>query len=130
MPVMFPDDIIRSIFSVLEFETLVDLLEKYQKKRPEWDEYRAKIPEEILQKWALVLKTCKQNGFLYSDVHEKKIRWYQIKTSARTRKNNDKCAVCGNDFIYGSCKGRVKVINGQKHFLKCFDEYTQEGRGC
>ena len=65
-PVMFPDDIIRSIFTVLEFETLIDYLEKYQKKRPEWDEYRAKIPEEILNKWCKVLKSCKTEVFRLS----------------------------------------------------------------
>lgn len=127
IPIQYPDDIIRSVFSVLELETFTDYLEKYLKKRPEWDEYRSKIPEELLLKWARVLKACKSNGFLFRDIREDKMRWWQIRTDARTVKSVDKCTLCSNDFISGTCKGLLKLINSQRTFISCWQMHTKAG---
>jgi len=113
-----PEEIIRSVMMNLDYEAIYEFLEKYRKKRPEWDDYRSKIPEPLLEKWGLVLKACRENGFIYPITRDGKILFSQIQTHDRI--NVDNCTLCTNSIIAGTCKGRIKYIEGKKTFVFCW----------
>jgi len=113
-----PEVVLRSVMMNLDYEAMYDFLEKYQKKRPEWDDYRSKIPEPLLEKWGRVLKECRESGFISPRAHDGKIIFAQIQT--HNRKNVDNCTLCTNSLIAGNCKGRLRPNAGKKTFVQCW----------
>jgi len=113
---MMPDDVLRAEMMQMDIETIIDFLDKYQKKRPEWDDFRGKIPESLLQKWGRVLKICRENGFINPVAKNGKIIFSQILSHKRNRKNSDKCTLCTNNFIDYTCKGKIK----NRNFVPCW----------
>lgn len=111
----------RGIFMVSDYEAMYDFLEKYQKTRPEWDVFRGKIPEVLLNKWGRVVKECRQNGFISPTARDKKIIFHQVKSHVRNNQNNDKCTICLKRFIDYECDGKTTLYHGQYQHVKCWE---------
>ncbi len=118
IPIKMPMDLARGIFSPQEYDSLLELLEIYLKKRPEWDIYRAKIPEFLLKKYRAWLSQCYENGFLLPYVDGNEIHWHQIVSSKR--KFVDRCTTCRRTIIDRSCRGFMRTVNGNRDFVPCW----------
>jgi len=102
----------------IDYETMYDFLEKYQIKRPDWEDFRVKIPQSLLDKWQIVLTACRENGFINPVARNGKIVFSQILT--HNREAVDGCTVCNNSIINGTCRGRLRYIDNKKTFFFCW----------
>ena len=119
-PRRMPENIIRSIFSNPDdYDDMVRHLSTWQKNQSDWNQYRQKIPDELLQKWSQVMKEFRLNGYLSPRVENGKIVPRQILTHERTRSCTDQCTLCPNTIIGGMCKGQFTIRNNQKFFIPC-----------
>ena len=110
------------MFSILgsDEQDMTGYLSAYQKNSAEWDVFRKKIPQELLNKFKRVLDECKLEGFINPHVREGKIVWNQILTRERCKNATDKCTLCSKSFIAGDCLGKLRIINNQKRFIFCW----------
>lgn len=116
-----PDEIIDKYFSSTEKKTFTEFLSIYQKTRPDWDAYRNKIPDGMLDKWVKILKDCRVNGFIRPQVTNGELCWSQIQGFKRNYQNADKCTLCPSSDKSGDCRGTTKYKDGQRMFRPCWE---------
>jgi len=106
-----------------ELSSWISFIQQKQKTNSEWEDIRKKMPPELLDKTAEVLKECRQNGFIRPHVVNGTLIWDQIMGSERNRKYNCQCDLCDNDMSSGSCKGKFINNNaGHRDFKKCWEK--------
>ena len=121
IPLQKPDEIITKYFTKMEKEALVKYLSSYQKTRPDWDQFRNTMPDELLDKWTKILKECRENGFVSPRVDKWEIVWSQILGFKRNYKCVDKCSLCSSSQRAGDCKGTTKYKLDQRMFQPCWE---------
>ena len=119
IPKRSPETIMFSILGSDEDE-MGRFLATYQKTQPEWDVFRKKIPDELLKKFQRVLQECKSEGYINPHMSEGNIVWQQILTRERSKNNSDQCTTCSRSFVAGDCRGKTRLVNGQRHFVFCW----------
>ena len=115
-----PDDIVSEFLDFADRETLIKFLSTYQKTKPDWDNYRHKIPDGLLSKFAKCLQECRKYGFIAPKVEGENIVWKQIFGFKRNYKNTDQCTTCSRSQRAGDCRGRAIYKNHQKMFQPCW----------
>lgn len=88
-----------------------------------WDDYKVRINEELLDKWARVLVICRQNGFLLPYATHSEIIWSQV-LDRGYRGSGDPCFLCTNTTVNNSCRGRWTG----KDFVPCWMLNPAEGQ--
>jgi len=112
--------IVISLMDATERELMVKYLTQYKKTGSDWDTFKNKIPEKLLEKWKFVLDACRENGFIAPKVYNEKIIWSQILGFKRNYKNADKCTLCSCNHKDGNCKGKLIYKNQQRMFQQCW----------
>jgi hypothetical protein len=120
IPEIMPIALAKTIFQPDEYDSITEFLEIYVKKRPDWDQFRAKVPEILLHKFRQWLSGCRKNGFIAPYVEGGEIHWHQIVSN--NRKYVDKCTLCNRPVLYHTCNGRMIEKNGQRNFRVCWGE--------
>lgn len=118
IPKRSPETIMFSILGSDEQE-MTNFLSAYQKNQPEWDVFRKKIPQELLNKFKRVMNECHSEGYVNPKVQDGNITWRQILTRVRSKDNADQCTLCPNSLAAGTCKGRMRHTN-QRLFVPCW----------
>ena len=77
-----------------------------------WDEYRKKVDNVLLESWGGVLRLCRENGFICPVVRSNKIIFSQMLGSPAT----DKCYLCGEE-----CSGTYTITPRGKEFTPCWE---------
>lgn len=116
-----PDDIMGEIMDFSDRESIIKFLSTYQKTRPDWDNFRNKIPDRLLDKWAKVLKNCRKFGFIRPKVENEKITWHQVLGFKRNHQNTDQCTLCSRSQRAGDCRGGIVIKNNQRMFKQCWN---------
>lgn len=70
-----------------------------------WENYRLKIPPDVLGQLGQILSECRRNGFMFSHAYEGKLKWHQIMTASGVK--SDLCGLCERE-----CKRREGIDNG------------------
>lgn len=115
-----PDDIVGEIMNFADKEVLIKLLGNYQKSKPDWDNYRHKLPEVLLGKFTKVLQECRRFGFIAPKVQGEELVWKRILGFKRNQENADQCSMCHRSQRAGDCKGRAVNKSGQMMFKPCW----------
>jgi hypothetical protein len=115
-----PDDIVGEFINFSEKETLVKFLSAYQKTKPDWDTYRHKIPDTLLDKFLKALQECRKHGFIAPKVVGGELFWKRIMGFPRNYKNSDQCSMCSKSQRAGDCRGRAIYKNQQRMFKPCW----------
>lgn len=121
-PLVIPKQRVETLIRVYfanpdDYADMVKHLETFQKTRAEWDHYRQKIPSVLLQKWGELLNACRESGYIAPSAKGGKIVFRQIISS---NGNADQCTLCNNNIIAGTCKGKLRFMNGKKTFVFCW----------
>jgi hypothetical protein len=119
-PQKYPAQIIDEIFSYDEKKSMIKYLITHQKTQTDWNVFRQKIPDELLEKWANIMRECRENGFVNPIVRHEKIQWSQIVGFERNYKNYDECSLCSRSFVGGDCNGEITYKFGKKDFKPCW----------
>ena len=120
IPKKNPQQIMDDVFAYGDKDVMVKLLIGFQKLFPiGWDEYRKKIPDDILEKWGTIMSKCHENGFVSPRVYGNKIHWKQV--MGMHTDLSDECTMCRNTFVSGECKGQLKINNkNERVFIPCW----------
>lgn len=122
-PIRWPQEIIAKILTYQELQAWIGFIQAKQKTHAEWDDIGKRMPPELRDKTALVLKECKQNGFINPHISNGKLAWSQILGHERNRKYNCQCDLCDNDTTSGTCRGRfVNNNQGHRDFKPCWEK--------
>jgi hypothetical protein len=100
-----PEQILNQFLSYTDKDDMIKFLSSWQKSQAEWDVFRKKIPDELLEKWGTALRKCRENGFINPHIDGNKITWQRI--LVRNTKHCDKCFLCDRNFTGGDCRGRI-----------------------
>jgi len=123
-PVRMPNEIVDGLLLQSEKDMLIQHLINFQKSDCSWDSYRSKIPDTILDKFKVILKECKRNGFICPRVRQGILVWSQVLGDKRNRSASDECTLCDNNFHSGTCRGRNFItLNGGTNFKKCWERH-------
>ena len=95
-----------------DFVSIREMLKTYQKGKDYvgWDNFRQKIPEDILLIWAEILRECRRNGYIAPWAYEDSIKWMQVISINNVQ--GDLCGLCErncerrDDFNSGEMKKR------------------------
>jgi len=91
-----------------------------------WDEFRHKIPDDLLASWGTVLIECRRNGFVNPHVFNGEIVWDQIlDNGSGERRNADYCTLCERD-----CKRRELIDSGETKRLRILNPGYHEKPPC
>jgi hypothetical protein len=130
VPEELPETTMRRIFKEGEYEALVSYLIAYQRAGDmrRWDEFRHKVPDDLLEALRTVMVECKRNGFIHPQAFDGKIVWSQIlDNGSGPRRNADRCTLCERDCIRremletGEIKRR-KILNpGYREPKPCWE---------
>ena len=121
-PVKSPDEIISDIFTYEDREMFIKAIISKQKTGAEWENIRAKLPEQFLDKLKKVMQECWENGFCRPQIRNGELVWSQIKGDERKMNHPEQCDLCRNSFQSGTCKGRIHYnFKGQRNFKKCWE---------
>ena len=112
-----PQEIVDGTMAYDDQAAMIKHLRAHQKTRGSWEEYRAKIPDALLEKWQIVLEVCRRQGFFNPYVVGEEIRWMQIVGRDR---HCDPCTVCPKTYQDGSCFGSVGEKNNHMEFTPCW----------
>jgi hypothetical protein len=118
----------RRIFKMGEYEAMVSYLLAYQRAGDmrRWDEFRHKIPDDLLTAWGTVLIECRRNGFVNPHVFNGEILWDQIlDNGSGERRNADRCTLCERD-----CKRRELIDSGETKRLRILNPGYHEKPPC
>jgi len=88
-----------------------------------WDEYRTKIPQELLDTWVRVMTECRRNGFINPHVEHGVIVFDQVLASGMD--NADLCTLCDR-----YCIRREMVDTGELKRRKTMNKDYQELEMC
>jgi hypothetical protein len=116
-----PSEIMDDHLTWQEKTSITKILSSYQKSQVDWDMFRKKLPEDLLNKFQNVLKEARENGYFLPKVVNNHIQWKQIFGFKRNYKNADKCTLCPCNFIAGDCKGGSKHKFGTILFRPCWE---------
>jgi hypothetical protein len=117
-----PDLYVNGILSPADKEAMVKHLITRQKTKAEWDVYRKKIADELLEKWERVLNICREQGFINPHIINEKIIWNRVLSQKRSQKSNDKCTLCDKTYTSGECEGQMIYNSKEKRetFVPCW----------
>ena len=122
-PIRWPQEIIADYLDFQEQQVWQSFILIKQKTNGEWDEIAKKMPPELRDKTAKVLKECKQNGFIRPRVYDGKLKWQQVMGLERHMKYACQCDLCDNNTTSGTCKGKfVKNSMGHRDFKACWEK--------
>lgn len=113
---MTPHDVIVNIFGVLykenkEYLAMLDcILAFYIVKNSNWEDYRKKVPPNILSLWNRVLTECYRQGYIFCGITGDEMTWFRIMTNKN--KSNDLCSLCERP-----CVRRYKIDSGEQKRL-------------
>lgn len=117
---MHPNQIIDEFMDWSDKDLMIKHLISYQKLGDDrnWDNYRKKIPDELLQKWANIIFKCRMSGFIAPRAYDNKIVWKTMITYHPEM--CDQCSVCPKTFISGECQGKLKPKMEGGHWVRNF----------
>ena len=109
-----------------EYKSIAEYLATYQRQGDyrRWDEFRNKIPLELLKIWGDILIECRRNGFCLPRAENNQIMWRQVISTNKIR-NGDLCTMCDRD-----CKRRKAIDSGDAKQRKMIDPKYQEQKPC
>ena len=119
-----PNHIVDEFMDWNDKDQMIKHLIAYQKLGDDrnWDNYRKKIPDELLEKWGNVILQCRMNGYLYPRAYDNKIIWKTM--TFYHPEVCDQRSVCPKAFIAGECKGQLKPKNEggiwKRNFVPCW----------
>lgn len=135
-PVVIPEEMpsrtMRRIFQVsnlrdsADYQSIVALLTTYQRQgdNRRWDDFRNKIPPDLLKLWGDVLIECRRNGFIGPRVESGEIVWMQV-IGTNDARNGDLCTMCERE-----CRRREMIDSGEAKRLRIFNKCWHEPRPC
>lgn len=135
-PVVIPEEMpsrtMRRIFRVsnlrdsADYQSIVALLTTYQRQgdNRRWDDFRNKIPLDLLKLWGDVLIECRRNGFIGPCVENGEIVWMQVVGTNDVR-NGDLCTMCDRE-----CRRRDMIDSGEAKRLRMLNRGWHEQRPC
>jgi len=105
----------RRILNQADYDAIVGHLAAYQKggETRNWEEYRKKIPDALLKKFAEVQIECRRNGFINPKAIDGNLIFAQIRTYGEM--TEDLCTLCDRE-----CRIRSAMERGEykPHVLK------------
>ena len=110
-----------------DYESIVGYLTTFQRQgdNRRWDEFRNKMPVDLLKVWGDVLIECRRNGFVGPRAENDKIVFRQI-INTTLIDNGDLCTFCERD-----CAKREFIENGQAKYNRLAgSEYKEQQRPC
>jgi hypothetical protein len=116
-----PEDIISEVMNFADKEIMIKHLSNYQKSKPDWDTFRRKIPDNLLEKWAKVLRECRKYGFIAPKIQNEEMVWKRVMGRRSNIKNVNQCTLCPSSQRAGDCRGREKKVNNQTMFKPCWE---------
>lgn len=116
-----PQDILNENMNFVEREAFAKYLGEFRKNKPDWNLFRTKIPESLLEKIKNVMHECKKIGYISPVVINGEVVFRQVLGQKRNYKNTDKCTLCSSSFIDGTCMGKSKYNKqNQRVFAPCW----------
>lgn len=135
-PVVIPEEMpqrtMRRIFQTpvlrdsADYQSIVALLTTYQRQcdNGRWDEFRNKIPPDLLKLWGDVMIECRRNGFIGPRVENGEIVWMQVIGTNNVR-NGDLCTMCDRE-----CRRREMINSGAAKEMRLLNKGWREPRPC
>ncbi len=135
-PVVIPEEMpgttMRRIFKASDlresedYESIKKHLNQYKKQgdNGRWEEYRFKIPPDLLETWRILLIECKRNGFANPHMRRGEIVFDQL-ISPGKNVDTDACTLCERD-----CRIRENIDAGECKRLKLIDNSYREPKKC
>ena len=117
----------RRILKGTDYEDIVGYLTTFQRQgdNRRWDDFRNKMPVDLLKIWGDVLIECLRNGFVGPRAENDKIVFRQI-INTTLIDNGDLCTFCERD-----CAKREFIENGQAKYNRLAgSEYKEQQRPC
>jgi len=115
-----PKEIIADVLDYSDLEAMTKYLSERQKSDAEWDQFRKKIPDDLLDKWQGIMSRCRENGFFRPRVRNGEIVWDQLTANRKDYQRYDKCTICTQTFIAGNCKGKGRLKHNGIMFVPCW----------
>lgn len=115
-----PAEIVADYFDYSDLEAMVKFLSDRQKFDAEWDVFRKKIPDTLLEKWQKIMAECRANGFMRPRVRNSEIIWDQVTATRENYQKADKCTLCDKTYKAGVCKGKLKMKHNGIMFVPCW----------
>lgn len=115
-----PDEIVDEYFTYDDKQAFIKYLIGYQKTQIDWETYRKKIPDALLDKFTKILAACREYGFVRPRVRDEVLVWDRILGFKRNHANADQCTLCSKSQLSGNCRGRGKYKIGQLMFKTCW----------
>ena len=108
-----------------DYQSIVALLTTYQRQgdNRRWDEFRHKIPVDLLKLWGDVLIECRRNGFIGPRVENGEIVWMQV--IGNDVRNGDLCTMCERE-----CRRREMINSGAAKQMRLLNKGWREPRPC
>lgn len=126
VPEELPETTMRRIFKEGEYEAIFSYLMAYQRAGDmrRWDDFRNKIPPDLLKLWGDVLIECRRNGFIGPRVENGEIVWMQVIGTTDVR-NGDLCTMCDR-----ACRRREMTDTGASKQMRILHPGWHEARPC
>ena len=115
-----PQNIVDKYLTQDEYRAMIKHLSTYRKTRAEWDHYRLKIDNDLLEKWITVLEGCRRIGFVNPHIYQDEIIWNRILGFKRNIEQADKCTLCSNSQTKETCTGQTLYKKNQPMFVPCW----------
>jgi len=103
-----------------DMEAMIGYLSDHQKTGSDWNTFRRKIPNPLLEKWAAIMRECRVNGFVAPFIQNNEIHWRQILGNKRWHDMPDKCTLCPSLYVEGKCRGQRKLKAQWLFFVPCW----------
>ena len=109
-----------------EYKSIAEYLATYQRQGDyrRWDEFRNKIPLELLKIWGDILIECRRNGFCLPRAENNQIMWRQVISTNKIR-NGDLCTMCDRE-----CSIRERLDSGEAKRVRLMNNGSKETRKC
>jgi len=109
-----------------DYKSIVAYLTTYQRQgdNRHWDEFRNKIPPDLMKLWGDVMIECGRNGFIGPRVENGEIVWMQVVGTNDVR-NGDLCTMCDRE-----CRRREMINSGAAKQMRLLNKGWREPRPC
>jgi hypothetical protein len=132
IPEEMPQQTMRRIFQTpvlrnsADYQSIVALLTTYQRQSDNrhWDDFRNKIPPDLLKLWGDVMVECRRNGFIGPRVENGEIVWMQVIGTTAIR-NGDLCTMCDR-----ACRRREMIDTGATKQMRILNPGWREPKPC